>query len=68
MRYLTCPLLNDLVLSHILGTVDPLLVVKSELHVIHKLARIRAELAVIPEVWDKHIRDPNTVVPGERHE
>lgn len=40
---LACPLLNDLVLCHILGAVDPLLVVKGELHIVHKLTGVGSE-------------------------
>lgn len=65
---LACPLLNDLILCHILRAVDPLLVVKGELHIVHKLARVGSELAVVPEEGNEHVYHPHSIVPWKRHE
>ena len=64
---MTGPFVDDLIFTHVFAAIHPDLILEGELHILHKLARLGTVLTHVPEVGNEHVRDPDTVVPRERH-
>ncbi len=65
-RNLAGPKIDKRIVGGVLGTQDNVLVCEAEVHVILPLA-LSSEHAVIHEVRNKNVRDPDLMVINQRH-